>query len=112
MSPARPRAPLCDNHSVRRSAAAELIGGDLLVRFEREVAICLEHELYALAQFLGAQKQRISGRSGFHHAGNKYRSTPIVVRSKTIEAARCVDTSKRQCCGTAPRFGHILSLEF
>ena len=92
--------------------AAQLIALELLVGFEREVAIGVEHELYALAQFLVAQKQRISRRSGFHHAGNKYRSTPIVVRSKTIEAARCVDTPKRQCCGTAPRVGHILSLEF
>jgi len=61
--------------------AAQLITLELLVRFEREVAVSVEHELYALAQFLVAQKQRISGRSGFHHAGNKYRSTPIVVRS-------------------------------
>ena len=73
--------------------AAQLIALELLVRFEREVAIGVEHELYALAQFLVAQEQRISGRSGFHHAGNNDRSAPILVTSKTIEGARCVDTT-------------------
>ena len=59
--------------------AAELIALELLVGFEREVAVGVEHQLYALAQFLVAQKQRISGRFGFHHVIYKYRSVPILV---------------------------------
>src|SRR5258708_36948497 len=51
---------------------AELVGLELLVGFEREVAVGIEHQLYALAQFLIAQEQRVSGRSGFHHAINKW----------------------------------------
>ena len=46
---------------------AELVALELLVGFEREVAIGVEHQLYALAQFLVAQKQRISGSFRFHH---------------------------------------------
>ena len=47
--------------------APELVVLELLVRFEGEVAIGIEHELDALAQFLVAQEQRVSGRSRFHH---------------------------------------------
>src|SRR5258708_1510618 len=47
--------------------ASELIALELLVGFEREVAIGIEHELDALAQFFIAQKQRIGGGLGFSH---------------------------------------------
>ena len=83
---------------------AELVALELLVRFEREVAIGIEHQLYALAQFLVAQEQRISGRSGFHHAGNKYRSVPIVVRSPDYSIPRS------RCCGASLPFRHNLAV--
>jgi len=51
--------------------AAELVLLELLVGFEREIAVGIEHQLYALAQLLVAQEQRVSGRSGIHHAINK-----------------------------------------
>ena len=47
---------------------AELVALELLVRFEREIPVGVEHQLDALAQFLLAQEQRIGGRSGFDHA--------------------------------------------
>ena len=46
---------------------AELIALELLVGFEREVAVGVEHQLYALAQLLVAQEQRVSGSFQFHH---------------------------------------------
>ena len=42
---------------------AELVALEVLVRFEREIAIGIEHQLNALTQFLLAQEQRISGGS-------------------------------------------------
>src|SRR5262249_60363785 len=50
---------------------AELVALELLVRFEGEVAVGIEHQLDALAQFLLAEKKRISGRFGIHHAATK-----------------------------------------
>ena len=90
--------------------AAQLIALELLVGFEREVAIGVEHELYALAQFLVAQKQRISGRSGFHHAGNKYRSVPIVVRSDNYRGGALPWHPKEAMLPATTASGHILSL--
>src|SRR5262249_2506675 len=58
---------------------AELIVLELLVGLEREVAVGVEHQLYALAQFLFAQEQRVSGRSRIHHV--LIRSAPILVGS-------------------------------
>jgi hypothetical protein len=49
---------------------AELLALELLVRFEREVAVGVEHQLYALAQLLVAQEQRVSRSFRFHHVIN------------------------------------------
>ena len=47
--------------------APELIALEVLVRLEREVAVGVEHQLDALAQFFLAQEQRIGGGSCFNH---------------------------------------------
>ena len=49
-------------------------------RFEREVAIGVEHQLDALTQLFVAQEQGVGGGSGFH--------------AVFIERARCVDTPR------------------
>jgi hypothetical protein len=48
----------------------ELIALELLVGLEGEVAISIEHELDALAQFFVAQEQGVGGGLGFNHEGN------------------------------------------
>ena len=47
--------------------ASEMVALELLVRFEGEIAIGIEHELDALAQFFIAQEQRVGGGLGFNH---------------------------------------------
>lgn len=76
--------------------AAELIALELLVGFEREVAIGIEHQLDALPQLFVAQEERIGGRSGFHVA--------------FIERVRCVDTPSKAVLRRGSCFGHFLSL--
>ena len=51
--------------------AAQLVMLELLVRFESEVAIGIEHQLDALTQFFLAQEKRIGRGPGFNHVGRQ-----------------------------------------
>jgi hypothetical protein len=46
--------------------SAELVAPQLLVGFEGEVAIGIEHQFDALSQLFVAQEKGIGGGSGFH----------------------------------------------
>ncbi|MND02249.1 hypothetical protein D3C83_215590 [compost metagenome] len=48
----------------------ELVALEVLVRFEREVPIGIEHQFDALTQFFLAQEQWVGGGSRFNHAFN------------------------------------------
>jgi hypothetical protein len=48
-------------------APAELVALELLVRFEGEVAIGIEHQLDAMAQLFLAEEQRVRGRFRLDH---------------------------------------------